>query len=167
MKTMVRVFLSIAVSLSLGACSNAITPATNTPPPTITFTPEPTGTPTTTTLPAPLEGKGSVSLQISCLVAVTPQGLYLYSPVGSGYPISLIVVYVQSREYSFVAKDVTDAESRVFFSNIDPGVYSVYFGDPGAQIPASYTVPSINVVENEARDLGKIEMPIECATIYQ
>ena len=167
MKTAILVFLSVTVSLSLGACSSTITPATNTPPPTTTFTPEPTRTPTTMPYPTPLPGKGSVFAQISCLVAITPQGLYLFSPVGSGYDISLILANYQSMTYSPVARDVTDTDGRVFFSNIDPGAYSIYFGVAFSDIPASYTIPSIIVVENETQDLGEIQLPIDCVTIYQ
>jgi hypothetical protein len=72
----------------------------------------------------------------------------------------------QGMTYSPVASDVTDTESRVFFNNIDPGVYSLYFGVAGPQIPASYTVSSISIVENETRDLGEIELPIDCASIF-
>ncbi|MBI5824751.1 MAG: hypothetical protein HZB18_12040 [Chloroflexi bacterium] len=168
MKTISFVFLSITVSLFLVSCSNAFTPATNTPTSTstTTFTPEPTGTPAMTPFPTPLQGKGSISLQISCFLA-NPQGFTAYMPVGSKYPISLILANYQSMTYSPVANDVTDTESRVFFNNIDPGVYSLYFGVAFSEIPASYTVPSITVIENETQDLGEVELPIDCARIYR
>lgn len=167
MKTIIFVFLSIAVSLFLFSCSNDFTPVTNTPIITSTFfTPEPTGTPTMTPFPAPLQGKGGISLKISCVFGVSPQGLTLYTPVGSGYPILLIVADYQNMTYSPVASEVTDTESRVFFNNIDPGVYSLYFGVAGLEIPASYTISSINVVENETRDLGEIQLLNDCASIF-
>jgi hypothetical protein len=170
MKIIVFVLLSITASMFLGSCSNAFTPATNTPTSTstTTFTPEPTGTPTMTPFPPPMQGKGSISVQISCLIAVSPQGQYLYSLMGSGHTISLIVVY-QGQKYSFVAKAVTDTESRVFFNNVDPGVYNLTFGDASSvlAIPGS-TVSSMGVVENESRDLGKVVIPIsdvDCSSL--
>jgi len=166
MKTIIFVFLSIAVSLFLVSCSNGFTPVTNTLTITSTFTPEPTGTPAMTPFPAPLQGKGSISLKISCVFGVSPQGLTLYMPVGRGYPILLILVDYQSMTYSPIESEVTDTESRVFFNNIDPGVYSLYFGVAEIEIPASYTISSINVVENEARDLGEIQLPNDCASIF-
>ncbi|MFZ5902552.1 MAG: hypothetical protein ACOYZ8_03250 [Chloroflexota bacterium] len=171
MKTRVFVFLSITVSLFLGSCSNAFAPAPNTPTSTTTFTPEPTGTPATTPFPTPLRGKGSVSAQISCIVAIGPQGQSLTTLVGSGHTISLIVIHSQGLKFSFVAKAVTDTESRVFFDNIDPGGYSLYFGDASNafSIPP-FVSPTIGVVENETRDLGKIEVTlstVDCATLSQ
>lgn len=168
MKTMVFVFLLITIPLFLGSCSNSFPPAINTPSPTFTttFTPEPTGTPAMTPLPTPLHGKGSISLQVSCFLP-NLQGFTAYMPVGSGYPISLIVANYQSMTYSPVANAVTDTEGRVFFNNIDPGNYSLYFGVAFSDIPASYAVPSIIVVENEAQYLGEIELPIDCASIFQ
>ncbi|MFZ5856276.1 MAG: hypothetical protein ACOYZ6_05540 [Chloroflexota bacterium] len=172
MKTRVFVFLSIIVLLFLGSCSNAFTPVPNTPTPTTTFTPEPTGTPTPTPFPTPLRGKGSVSAQISCIVAVTPQGQSLTTLMGSGHTISLIVVHSQGLKYSFVAKAVTDTESRVFFNNIDPGGYHLAFGDASItySIPASSLLPFVGVVENEMRDLGKVEVilsSVDCVTLSQ
>ena len=166
MKTIIFVFLSIVVSLFLVSCSNDFTPVTNTPTPTSTFKPEPTRTPTMTPFPVPLQGKGNISLKISCIFGASPQGLTLYMPVGSGYPMLLILVDYPSMTYSPVASELTDTESRVFFNNIDPGVYSLYFGVAGIQIPASYTISSINIVENETRDLGEIQLPNDCASIY-
>ncbi len=166
MKTIIYLFLSITVSLFLVSCSNVFPSAANTPTATTTtFTPEPTGTPAMTPLPTPLRGKGSISLQVSCFMD-TFQEISIYMPVGGMYPITLILANYQSMTYAPVADAVTDTESRVLFNNIDPGVYSLLFGVAGPQISASYTVPSITVEENIAQDLGEIELPMDCTSIW-